>query len=307
MRSRDLPCAKSLLAESYIGWIDTQKGFSEAARKAARVDLEQLAGWLKERRQDLDAPAAISKVDLEAWAAELFRRGYAKSSIARKLASARGFFRFLHRFKKIEANPAANLHDPKQEMRQPRSLNVDETFALLDAPAPEADADLGARDLALAELLYGSGLRVSEALGLDVGDMSPESRSARVVGKGSRERDCPLSDACVDAMAIWLAARPRIADPKEKALFVGARGARLNRREAARILARLGAAANLRRPVSPHGLRHSFATHLLEGGADMRSVQELLGHKRLSTTQRYTHLSLEKIISVYDAAHPRNE
>ena len=161
------------------------------------------------------------------------------------------------------------------------------------------------RDLALAELLYGSGLRISEALGLDIDDVQLSSRVLRVMGKGSRQRLAPLSDTSCDSLKSWLDERPLMAQPDEPALFVGARGSRLNRREAARIVERLCRRAGLDFTVSPHSLRHSFATHLLTAGADLRSVQELLGHSRLTTTQRYTQVSLEHLMEAYDKAHPK--
>ena len=188
---------------------------------------------------------------------------------------------------------------------------MDETFSLLDEPGRTAAAvspkehHLLCRDLALAELLYGSGLRISEALQLDVGDVRSDEQVARVIGKGNKERLAPMSDTSVRALAAWLIERPALADPDETALFGGARGHRLNRREAARRLGLLCRKAGLDQTISPHALRHSFATHLLDAGADLRSVQELLGHRRLSTTQRYTQVSLDRLMRVYDAAHPR--
>ena len=162
-----------------------------------------------------------------------------------------------------------------------------------------------ARDICLAELLYGSGLRVSEALALDAGRLSAESESLRIMGKGGKERLTPLTDTAKTALAVWLSLRPALAPPGERALFVGVRGKRLNRREAQRVIESLCRRAGLPQPVSPHGLRHSFATHLLEAGADLRSVQELMGHARLATTQRYTHLNLAHLMAVYDKAHPK--
>lgn len=290
----------------FLRWMASQKCFSADSLKAYAGDLGQLAEFLRERNLDLNQPVVITAGDLEAWVASLFRMGYAKSSMARKLAAARGFFRFLYRRGKIVVNPAQDLHDPKQETRYPRVLNIDETFRLLDCEPQAQSSALAARDLALVELLYGSGLRISEALALNVGDAGPDQRCMRILGKGARERLCPLSDTCIDALARWLSVRPLVADSDETALFVGSRGKRLNRRQANRIINDLCIAAGLQAPVSPHALRHSFATHLLGSGADLRSVQELLGHKRLATTQRYTHLSLERIIAIYDKAHPRS-
>ncbi|MBD5553412.1 MAG: tyrosine recombinase XerC [Desulfovibrio sp.] len=292
-----------MLTEVYLGWMDSQKGFSPASIRAYRSDLAQFDAFLQGRGLKLAEPAAIGRADCEAWVGELFRNGIAKSSIGRKLAAVRGFFRFLRRHGKLAQNPCQGLRNPRQEKRQPCVLNVDETFALLDTPQAD-DPLLAARDLALAELLYGSGLRISEALGLDVADVTPASGEVRVMGKGGRERLCPLSDTCIEALTAWLAVRPKLACPGEPALFTGSHGKRLNRRQAGRIVAKLCQAAGLKASISPHGLRHSFATHLLGAGADLRGIQELLGHKRLSTTQRYTQVGLEKIIAVYDKAHP---
>ena len=161
------------------------------------------------------------------------------------------------------------------------------------------------RDKALLELLYGSGLRISEALGLNVNDIRPESGHVQVMGKGSKERIVPLSDASKDALSRWLSVRDRVPPAHgERAAFLGRRGKRLDRRQAARILEERAAEAGIPQHLSPHDLRHSFATHLLEGGADLRAVQELLGHSRISTTQRYTHLNMEALTRIYDAAHP---
>lgn len=291
---------------AYLGWLSTQKNAAKATIDSYGRDLEQFGLWLTE--QQACSLAAIEENHIDAWAAQLFRDGMAKSSIARKLAALRGFFRFLLRQGKLEKNPAADIHDPKQNIRQPRALNVDEVFALLEQARPQTmPTPVFRRNIALAELLYGSGLRISEALSLNVFELNPASGQIRVMGKGARERVCPLSDASVTALNLWLECRHELAATGEAALFTGSRGGRLNRREAIRIMEKLCVAAGLKAVITPHALRHSFASHLLAAGADLRSVQELLGHRRLATTQRYTHLSLEKIISVYDAAHPRSD
>lgn len=301
-----IPAPNDRLIFAFIGWLDTQKGYSGATLKAYENDLIQFSAWCTQNALDLARPDNITEKDIEAYASALFREKLARSSISRKLAALRGFFSFLHHKKCIPTNPATDIHDPKQEQRQPRILNADEAFAVLDGQPLSGSYAEHLRDIALAELLYGSGLRISEALSLDVEDIKPEATTVKVMGKGSRERLCPLSDTCIDALRLWLGSRSELANACEKALFVGNRGKRLDRRQAARILEKLCRAAGLKKTVSPHALRHSFATHLLEAGADMRSVQELLGHRRLTTTQRYTHLSLEKIIGIYDAAHPRS-
>ncbi|MDE7370151.1 MAG: tyrosine recombinase XerC [Desulfovibrio sp.] len=305
------PSAEALRhVADFLSWLSVERGAPETTRKAYAADLDQLARALAARGADVGEPSAVSHRDIQAWVGALYRAGLAKSTMARKLAAARSFFRYLQRQGLVTANVAAQVHNPKQERRQPRILNVEEAAALLSSePAGTAttpqEATLRLRDLALAELLYGSGLRISEALGLDVDDLQLAGGVARVMGKGGRERMAPLSDASREALAAWLAERPYLAQADSPALFVGARGRRLDRREASRRIARLCREAGLEVTVSPHALRHSFATHLLDAGADLRSVQELLGHRRLATTQRYTQVSLERLMRVYDAAHPR--
>lgn len=307
------PCRAKLFVDAFLVWMEVQKGASPATLKAYGSDLAQLAEFLRGQDADLGRPETVTKRHIQAYLAWLFRLGDAKSSMARKLAAARSYFRFQQRSNAVTENVAAQVRNPRQEKRHPRALNVDETFALLDTEqksghpgADSAEAErLLCRDLALAELLYGSGLRISEALGLDIDDVQLSSRVLRVMGKGSRERLAPLSDTSCDSLKSWLDERPLMAQPDEPALFVGSRGSRLNRREAARIVERLCRRAGLDFTVSPHSLRHSFATHLLTAGADLRSVQELLGHSRLTTTQRYTQVSLEHLMEAYDKAHPK--
>lgn len=325
----------------FLAHLDMEKGYAKATVAAYGTDLDLFAAFLQEsaaspdlpgrpaasalsRPPSLDAPELIAKRHVQRYLAELHRQRTARSSVARKLSALRAFFRFLLRLGRVTADPTAGVHNPRQETRHPRALNVDQAFALLDerrqrkalaasragqaGDSGPVDAVLLTRDLALAELLYGSGLRVSEALGLDVLDADPASGVVRVMGKGGRERMSPLSDTARDALTAWLAVRHEVDEDRgEPALFLGARGGRLDRRQAARIIEALCLRAGLPQAVSPHGLRHSFATHLLEAGADLRSVQELLGHARLSTTQRYTHLTLSRLVEVYDRAHPRSE
>lgn len=304
------PDAAKQIIDEFIHWLDVQKGASKASLRAYGTDLELFAGFLQEDGLDLGKPQTISQRNVEAYLASLFHQGLAKSSMARKLAAIRSFFRYLRRQGIVSVNVAEKIRNPRQEKRHPHALNVDEAFALLDTPLPAEegraqDAALAARDLALCELLYGSGLRISEALNLDLGDARIGEGIVKVMGKGSRERLAPLSDTCLTALKKWLSMRGILAGADEKALFTGARGKRLNRREAFRIVDKLCQNAGIAGHVSPHGLRHSFATHMLDAGADLRVVQELLGHKRISTTQIYTHLSLDRLLKIYDSAHPR--
>ena len=299
---------------AFLAWLEFQKGASEATVEAYALDILEFETYLRGMGATLERPSEITRQMVQGFSASLFRSGMARSSMARKLSALRSLFRHLLRLHKIEADPCAGVRNPKQDQRHPAMLNVDQTFALL---APErkvgnissgetsADDIFRLRDMALLELLYGSGLRISEALGLNVGDLRPESGHVRVMGKGSKERVVPLSDTCIAALARYLAVRADIPPVHgERAVFLGRRGKRLDRRQAARILEERAQEAGIPQHVSPHDLRHSFATHLLEGGADLRAVQELLGHSRISTTQRYTHLNLDALSRIYDSAHP---
>lgn len=306
--------------DMFLVHLEMEKGYSPATVAAYGKDVMQFEALLLRKGLSLSAPETVTRREVQAFLAELHRQALSKSSMGRKLSSLRSFFRFCARMRLVKTLPTEGLGNPKTEKRHPDLLNVDQAFALLDAdrkaappgggPPPasgigdERQKALHIRDLCLAELLYGSGLRVSEALGLDTGRVNPET--VRVLGKGGKERLAPLTDTAREALDAWLGARPLLAPPGERALFVGVRGKRLNRREAQRIIAELCRRAGLPQPVSPHGLRHSFATHLLEAGADLRSVQELLGHARLTTTQRYTHLNLAHLMAVYDKAHPKS-
>ena len=302
-------------AAAFLAWPAFQKGASPATVRAYGTDLMEFEHFLNEQGATLNQPDSVTKRHVQAFSASLFRAGTARSSTARKLSALRSLFRYLQRGRQISVDPSAGVHNPRQEHRHPAMLNVDQMFSLLsDAPSahpqqpPQNTGELlRLRDKALLELLYGSGLRISEALGLNAEECPPLGRpgvSIRVMGKGSKHRLALISDTCRAALAAWLEARPRLAARGEPALFVGRRGARLNRRQAARIVEEHSMLAGIAQHVSPHELRHSYATHLLEGGADLRSVQELLGHSRISTTQRYTHLNLDSLARIYDAAHP---
>lgn len=325
------PCGLPDNALLFLAYIEFQKGASEATVKAYRSDLEEFEGYLLSSGQSMSRPEDIMKPDIQGFAAWLFRKGTARSSTARKMSALRSFFREMLRRRKIGSDPCAGVRNPKQDRRHPAMLNVDQMFDLLDdgrwtedlspggsrnapkdnipdVPAPHLPSEEEAllfRDTALIELLYGSGLRISEALGLDTGDVMREREHVIVMGKGGKERRVPLSDTCRQALDRWLHARDSVVHPPdEPALFLGSKGKRLDRRQAARILEERAVLSGIPQHISPHDLRHSFATHLLEGGADLRTVQELLGHSRISTTQRYTHLDLNALTRVYDASHP---
>jgi integrase/recombinase XerC len=287
----------------FLLYLDAQRGYSPATVAAYGTDLEGVHLFLEGRGKGLHDPASVTKNDVTAYLADLHRRRLAKSSVCRKLSALRAFYRFLRQRRLVSEDPCASLSNPKLSKVHPRVLNVDQAVHLVETdvtPDPE-----GLRDLALLELLYGSGLRISEALGLDFGQVDLDQRLVRVLGKGGKERIVPLTGVAAERLERYLEQRGAFEpDPREQAIFLGRRGGRLTRRQADRIVKARAAGSGVEASVSPHTLRHSFATHMLQAGADLRSVQELLGHSRISTTQRYTHLDLAQIMRVYDAAHP---
>ena len=292
------------LVQGFIGYLSVEKGYSDATILSYGTDLGQFEEYLKTQKRSLEKPGRLTRDQVRGFLADMHRRQLSKTSMGRKLSSVRAYFKYLLRHKVIPKDPTAGIRNPKQEKRHPQVLNVDQAVSLMEAsvePDPE-----GLRDIALAELLYGSGLRISEAIGLDLNDL--DSDVIRVVGKGSKERIVPLSEASVQRIRRYIEQRHAFIKENyaEQALFLNVRaGKRLDRRQANRIVAKLGKLAGLPKNVHPHMLRHSFATHMLEAGADLRSVQELLGHENLTTTQRYTHLDMQHIMQVYDQAHPR--
>ncbi len=299
----------------FIHYLAIQKGASEATLRAYAVDIQQFNEFLHTQQLSLEYAENIEKKHITQYLALLYRQAIAKSSVARKLASIRAFFRFQMRIQRLQQDPTVGIRNPKQAQKHPHILGVEQTTSLLGAThgahtsshkvsSHQCGEILSLRDHALAELLYGSGLRISEALDLDIDRLHTASGFVRVLGKGRKERLCPLTAIAISVLDMWLAVRGQVALSSERALFVGARGARLHRRQATRIIENLCQSAGLDKVISPHGLRHSFATHLLEAGADLRTVQELLGHSKLSTTQRYTSIAMEHIKRIYDKAHP---
>ncbi len=274
-----------------------------------RRDVAAFVEWVG--RAGIAGPDEVDRTMLRRYVASLSTRGLARRTIARKASVLRRYFGWLASTGRIPQDPSAGLSAPSGPARLPRVLRADELARLLDEPPPVDVTDaageaLRARDDAILELLYGSGLRVSELCGLDPDAVDLDRQRLVVWGKGAKQRVVPLSDPAVHALRRWLALRPRhvAALPVEAAdaaaLFHNARGRRITSRDVRRILDRRSPV-----PTHPHALRHTFATHLLDGGADLRVVQELLGHSDLATTQVYTHVSRERLRSVYDAAHPR--
>jgi integrase/recombinase XerC len=301
--------------------------------RAYDSDLSQflvfLASHLDRRVSEL-TPSDLDHLNARAFLADLSRRGNSKASAARKLSAIRAFGRYLRREGLIEGDPAALVGTPKRESRIPNHLAVDEMSKLLEMP--DTSGPLGRRDKAIMELFYASGLRLSELVGLDVPDVNLSGRVVRVLGKGRKERIVPFNQTAADALRAWLRDRESLrgdAGPnrsglqapvgrasqarqptsqvrrKREPLFLNYQGGRLSTRSVDKLVRRYVSECSTRLGISPHALRHSFATHLLEAGADLRAIQELLGHARLSTTQRYTHVNAAQLIDTYRKAHPK--
>jgi integrase/recombinase XerC len=302
-----LPAELDVALEGFVRHLRSERGLSEHSVRAYRGDVTSLLGHLarmgRTRLADLDLLA------LRSWLAGQSSRGMARTTLARRAAAARAFTAWTTRRGLTPTDPGALLATPRTGRTLPGVLRRDEADALLDVASLAADDEspVGLRDLAVLELLYASGIRVGELCGLDVDDVDRSRRVVRVLGKGAKERTVPVGQPALRAVDRWLAdGRPALATPTSgPALFLGARGRRVDPRTVRRAVHALLAHVPGAPDLGPHGLRHSAATHLLEGGADLRSVQELLGHATLATTQIYTHVSVDRLKATYDQAHPR--
>jgi integrase/recombinase XerC len=277
---------------------DWLSGRAPATRRAYASDLRAFAEWMS--RSDITDPTGVDRLHLRRYLASLGTRHLARATVARKAAALRCYFAWSLRQGHIDVDPARSLRAPSGGGRLPRVLSGGEVGALLDVPVASA---VDQRDLAVLELLYAAGLRVSELCGLDRRGVDLAGRTVTVLGKGGKERQVPIHARCSDALTAWLGQgrqQMATAESPPEAVFVNRRGARLGPRDVRRVLDARSAS-----PTHPHALRHTFATHLLNGGADLRVVQELLGHASLGTTQIYTHVSKERLRSVYEGTHPR--
>lgn len=295
------------LIDSFIEAIETQKGYSLHTVRNYRIDLEQFHAFLKGKGgpcvESIDFPM------IREYFGSLFGK-YKRSTIGRKLSAVRSFFAFAEKKGLLAQNPSADISSPKRGKYIPAYLPVDEMFRLLQRP--DISTPLGKRDRAILEVLYSCGLRVSELSGLDTGDVDSRQRLVKVVGKGNKERIVPIGREALKALEDYVeetsGLRKKTHGPAlEGPLFMNARGGRLTTRSMGKLVKKYGREGRQMLDISPHGLRHTFATHLLDGGADLRAVQELLGHVSLSTTQKYTHVSLDKLTEIYDKAHPRSK
>ncbi|MBW2061256.1 MAG: tyrosine recombinase XerC [Deltaproteobacteria bacterium] len=295
---------ESLVTE-FSNYLTIISGRAENTVKAYLRDVREFFRFAAKNR-GVHTLEEVTKAEVRAFLFYLHKKNK-NASLARKLSSLRTFFRFMIREGRLTVNPAMEVMSPRQQKKQPGFLNIDEAFALMEAP--DTSAPEGARDRAALELLYSSGLRVAELVNLDLDDLDLKQGLARVMGKGGKERILPVGSRAIRALRDYLSVRPELnasGESKESsALFLGRRGGRLNDRVLRRRFEGYICQVSLEKGLSPHSLRHTFATHLLEAGADIRVIQELLGHVSLSTTQIYAHTNMDYLMKVYDSAHPR--
>lgn len=310
------PLLKNLI-QSFLESLSSEKGYSKNTIRAYGQDLKEFASLLEENLGQKKDDVTLKDVDplaIRGYLGFLHKKKNKKSSIARKLSAVRSFFKYLVKYQMAEDNPADSVLTPKQEKMIPGYLSVDDMFRLLDSI--KTDTLLGQRNCAIFETLYSTGIRVSELSGLDVSDVDFSGKMISVIGKGNKQRLVPVGKRAISAIKEY---RQRLVEEKGKgvgtksgavkkegALFLNKNNGRLTSRSIGRILEKIAKECGLLVPVSPHSLRHSYATHMLGAGADLRSVQELLGHESLSTTQKYTHVAIDRLMKIYDRAHPRH-
>jgi len=304
--------------QSFLDYLRLNRNASRHTVMAYRGDVGQYLSFLEKRGgRRVVTPADLNHESVRAFLSELFQRGTAGSTSARRLAAIRSFARYLRREGLLDHDPGALISTPRQVRKIPAHLDIDEMQALLDAP--DTSTPLGRRDRAILELFYASGLRLSELVGVDLEDLNLSSRLIRVLGKGGKERILPFNRTAAAAIRAYLKDRLDLAQAvpasskggsnsrlsNREPLFLNYRGGRLSTRSVDRLVRRYVVQSSTKLGISPHALRHSFATHLLERGADLRAIQELLGHSRVTTTQRYTHVNSSQLTQVYRRTHPR--
>lgn len=290
---------------SFLGWLETEKGYSRHTIDGYGRDLKDFQATLASDHELAD----IEAIHIRRFVVSLHGHNSA-ATVGRKLSALRSFFRYLTGRKILKNDPLLGISGPKASKSMPVFLTVDEVFSLIEAPGSNDRFML--RDIAMLELLYSTGMRVAELVSRDINNLDFETEMLRVTGKGNKERLVPVGRPAVHAVRLWLEQRQQLMADRARrghvveknALFLNGRGGRLTTRSVERIVKAYGERAGIPQIVTPHALRHSYATHLLEMGADLRSVQELLGHASLSTTQRYTHLTLDHLTEVYDKSHP---
>ena len=281
--------------DRFIRYLDLQKGASAHTLRAYRKDLEDFSDYVKKRAED------VGMIDVRAFVARQIKDGRNKSTAGRRLAAVRSFLKYLHREGYIRENPAKLVNTPKAQRPLPQFLSVDDIFLLVQQP--KSIGFLQTRDRAILELLYSSGLRVSEIAGLNMEDVNTKEGLVKVRGKGKKERILPVGSKAIYAIKSYLVEKILL-KRKDKALFLNNRGRPLSDRGVRRIVVKYAKMIGISGRIGPHTLRHTFASHLLQAGADLRVIQELLGHASLSTTQKYTHLDITHLMDIYDKAHP---
>lgn len=302
------------LVEQFLDHLRYERNVSAHTLRNYRIDLEQFLEHLagsnsSDKTRTTPSVEQIDHLTIREWLATLHSAQKQKSSIARKLAALRTFFQFLVREGLLELNPAKLVSTPRQEKKLPNHLSVEEAVRFIESP--DLETDLGKRDRAMLELMYATGVRVAELVTMNLGDIDFRSQLIRVTGKRRKQRIVPFGDPAGDALRDYLKIREKflfnapVSKRDEEALFLNYQGTRITTRSVGRMVDKYIRLCAGMHNISPHALRHSFATHLLDSGADLRDIQELLGHARLSTTQVYTHVSMEKLIEVYDKAHPK--
>ncbi len=286
---------------NFLHYLKNEKNVSPHTERSYSSDLDQFAEFLGERQL-----GAVDHRMLREFVAHLLKGGISKTSIARKLSSLRAFYKYLNRQGHATTNPARLIATPRRGRRLPSVLTADDAQRLMEAPRRGIGTEYTfLRDKAVLETLYSTGIRASELIGINHEDIERHDRVIRVKGKGRKERIVPIGRKALDAIAAYVRARPAVSGSEPAAVFTGPAGKRLTVRTVQRILANYRKTLGFIQKASPHTLRHSFATHMLESGADLRAIQELLGHASLSTTQRYTHLNLDSLMEAYDKAHPK--
>jgi len=298
--------------EKFDNYLFAIKNASLHTRRNYHNDLTQFLAFLREKEtfiwnQGAGALKEINPSIIRGFLAHLLQKN-SKTTVARKIAALNSFFRFLIKEDFIALNPVQAISAPKPEKVIPSFLSVDEIFSLIEQP--DHEKDLSRRDRAILELMYSCGLRVSEVISLNRGDIDLSQENVKVKGKGNKERMLPIGTKALEAIKEYLTARSNLEAKRENqekspALFLNHRGTRLTTRSIGRMISKYARFLTLFRPIHPHAIRHTFATHLLDAGADLRAIQELLGHSSLSTTQKYTHVSIDRLMEVYDKAHPR--
>ena len=289
------------LISKFLNYLKFEKNTSKHTQTCYQHDAEEFIKYLEQKKMKIEK---VKLSHLRAYLGNIYT-DKESSTMARKLSALKAFFKFLKRENYIKDNHAELLSVPKRRQKLPSFLNIDEIYVLLNSP--DSETTQGVRDKSILELFYATGMRLSELVGLDLKSFEKDFSRVKVLGKRNKERFIPVGRAASSALEEYIKVRKKLFKKNEsEAFFLSQQGGRLSSRQVARIVDKYIMKASLNRKISPHSLRHTFATHLLENGADLRAIQELLGHVNLSTTQRYTHLSVDKLMEVYDKTHPRS-